>query len=204
MTTELVAGPFTNGHSANNGHAVVERDARPDTLPSRYLRYLPEIYWQDPFIGRFLRIFEDILSPIQDTVNRRAELFDPALAADEMLRFIATWVGASEFGELPVEQTRGLVRKAVTLNRWRGTKHGLRMALEVATGKRPYINEYSGGLVLGEDAVLGLNTSLQEGRALQVHILFDCDENEIDSKLAHAIIHRYKPAGAVYTVSFVS
>jgi phage tail-like protein len=204
VTAELIAGAYTNGHSAaNNGHALAPRDIS-DTLPSAYMRFLPEIYWDDPFIGRFLRIFEEILSPIQDKVNRRAEMFDPAIATEEMLRFIATWVGASEVGELPLEQTRGLVRKAVTLNRWRGTKRGLRMALEATTGKRPYINEYSGGLVLGEDAVLGMNTSLQEGRPLQVHVLFDCNEDEIDSKLVHDIIRRYKPAGAVYTVSFVS
>jgi hypothetical protein len=39
---------------------------------------------------------------------------------------------------------------------------------------------------------------------LQVHILFDCDEQEIDAALVHAIIRRYKPAGAEYSVSFVT
>jgi phage tail-like protein len=205
MTTEVLPLAYTNGASSNgNGFHPEEYDGLAATLPSAYLRYLPAIYWQDSFMGRFLRIFEDILSPLQGTVNRRSEHFDPAVATLPMLRFMSTWVGANELGELPEAELRALVRRAVTLNQLRGTKAGLRMALETIAGKRPYITEYSPGLVLGEDAVLGLNTSLETGRPLQVHILFDCDEAEIDSSLVHAIIRRYKPAGAEYTVSFVT
>lgn len=205
MTTEVLAQTYTNGASSNgNGFHPEDYDGLAATLPSAYLRYLPAIYWQDSFMGRFLRIFEDILSPLQATVNRRAEHFDPAVTTLPMLRFMASWVGANELGELPEEELRALVRRAVTLNQLRGTKTGLRMALETIAGKRPYITEYSPGLVLGEDAVLGLNTSLHTGRPLQVHILFDCDEQEIDAALVHAIIRRYKPAGAEYSVSFVT
>ncbi len=201
MTIDL-APPTTNGASSNGYHHLDE--APVDLQPSAYLRYLPAIYWQDSFIGRFLHIFEDILSPIQKDVSRRAMLFDPGLAPPEMLLFLANWVGATQFGELPDAELRGLVRKAITLNQMRGTKRGLRMALESITSKRPYITEYSPGLVLGEDAVLGLNTSLNEGVPLQIHILFDCQPEELDLSLVHAIIRNYKPAGAVYTVSFVT
>ncbi|MPZ49092.1 MAG: hypothetical protein GEU75_07290 [Dehalococcoidia bacterium] len=200
MTVELTVGQSTNGVSANGYHSA--EDAAVDLQPSAYLRYLPAVYLQDPFIGRFLRIFEDILSPIQKTVTRRAQLFDPAEATPTLLQFMAGWVGADEMGELPDARLRRLVREAVTLNQLRGTKRGLSLAIEVMTGKRPYITEYSPGLVLGEDAVLGLNTSLQEGAPLRLYVLFDCNEGDIDTPLAHAIIQRYKPAGAVYTLSF--
>ena len=202
MTTELVVGPTTNGHSAN-GHYPEGRGVA-DTLPSGYLRYLPAVYWDDPFMGRFLRIFEDILSPLQTTVNRRSEQFDASLAPPAMLQFLATWVGADEMGEFPEPKFRRLIKNAVRLHQLRGTKQGLKLALEVVTNKRPYITEYSPGLVLGEDAILGLNTSLQEGRPLQVHIVFDSPESEVDLPLVHDIIRRYKPAGTVYTVSFVT
>jgi phage tail-like protein len=202
MTSELLIGPTTNGASSNGYHPA--EDAAIEMEPSAYLRYLPAVYQQDPFMGRFLRIFEDILSPVQKTVSRRAALFDPAETTATLLQFMATWVGADELGELPEAQMRLLVRQAVTLNQLRGTKRGLRLALEVTTGKRPYITEYSPGLVLGEDAVLGLNTSLQDGAPLRFHVLFKCYENEIDTSLAHAIIRRYKPAGAVYTLSFIT
>lgn len=216
MTAEVVIGALTNGNGAGNGNGTyangnaasngyyVEGRGVADTLPSDYLKYLPALYWQDPFIGRFLRIFEDILSPIQLTVNRRAQQFDATVAPASMLQFLATWVGADEMGEFPEEQLRRLVRNAVKLHQLRGTKQGLRLALEVVTNKRPYINEYSPGLVLGGDAVLGLNTSLETGQPLQIHIVFDCREEEVNLGLVHDIIRRYKPAGAVYTVSFVT
>jgi phage tail-like protein len=202
VTAELVVGPTTNGHSANGQYP--EGRGVADTLPSGYLRYLPAIYWDDPFMGRFLRIFEDILSPLQGTVSRRSQQFDASLAPPAMLQFLASWVGADELGEFPETQVRRLVKNAVLLHQLRGTKRGLRLALEVVTNKRPYITEYSPGLVLGEDAVLGLNTSLQVGQPLQVHIVFDCPESEVNTALVHDIIRRYKPAGTVYTVSFVT
>jgi phage tail-like protein len=202
VTAELVIGPTTNGHSGNGFHPTGGSTA--DTLPSAYLRYLPAIYWDDAFIGRFLRIFEDILSPLQTTVDRRADQFDASLAPQMMLQFLATWVGADELGEFPETQLRRLVKNAVLLHQLRGTKDGLRLALEVVTNKRPYITEYSPGLVLGEDAVLGLNTSLQTGQPLQVHVVFNCRESEVNSTLVHDIIRRYKPAETVYTVSYVT
>ncbi|HEY7467295.1 MAG TPA: phage tail protein [Dehalococcoidia bacterium] len=202
MTAELIVGPTTNGHSTNGFYPNGGRAA--DTLPSAYLQYLPAIYWDDPFIGRFLRIFEDILSPLQTTVDNRSDQFDASLAPPTMLHFLATWVGADELGEFPEEQMRRLVKNAVLLHQLRGTKEGLRLALQVVTNRRPYITEYSPGLVLGEDAVLGLNTSLQTGQPLQVHIVFNCQESETNLALVHDIIRRYKPAGTVYTVSFVT
>ena len=203
MTAELVVGPTTNGHGTNGFHPNGGVRAA-DTLPSAYLRYLPAIYWDDPFIGRFLRIFEDILSPLQTTVDARANQFDASLAPPTMLHFLATWVGADELGEFPEEQLRRLVKNAVLLHQLRGTKEGLRLALQVVTNRRPYITEYSPGMVLGEDAVLGLNTSLEVGHPLQVHVVFNCQESEINSALVHAIIRRYKPAETVYTVSYVT
>jgi phage tail-like protein len=202
VTTELVVGATTNGHTANG--AYPEGRGVADTLPSGYLKYLPAIYWSDPFMGRFLRIFEDILSPLQATVNRRSEQFDPSLAPPLMLQLLSTWVGADEFGEFPETQMRRIIKNAVLLHRLRGTKQGLKLALEVVTNKRAYITEYSPGLVLGEDAILGLNTSLQTGQPLQVHVVFDCPESEVSIGLVHDIIRRYKPAGTVYTVAFVN
>ena len=198
MTTEVAHIPA----SSNGFHP--ETEGENDLLPSSYLRFLPAIYWTDSFMGRFLRIFEDILSPIQTSVSRRAEHFDPALATPAILDLMAAWVGADEMGDLTESQKRGFIRDAVSINQLRGTREGLRLALESMTGKRPYITEYSPGLVLGQDAVLGLNTSLREGVPLQIHIVFPCNENEMDSALVNAIIRRYKPAETVYTVSYVT
>ena len=201
MTAEVISTPPA---SLNGNGLHPEPEDAPELLASKYIQYLPSIYRQDSFMGRFLHIFEDILGPIQDTVNRRADYFDPAIATGELIDLMASWLGASDLANLPDMQKRRLLSNSVRLNQLRGTRQGLRLALETVTGKRPYITEYSSGLVLGEDAVLGLNTALGQGTPLQISVVFNCNENEIDSALVNATIQRYKPAETVYTVAFVN
>jgi phage tail-like protein len=145
---------------------MVRTDPEDPTLPSAYLRYLPALYWKDVFMGRFLRIFEDILSPVQNAVNRLPDQFDATTASPEMLDMLADWVGADAQPSMSDQGWRRSVRTGMLLHRMRGTKDGLRLAIELATGHRPLITEFSPGLVLGEDASLGHNTSLQAGAPL--------------------------------------
>jgi phage tail-like protein len=172
--------------------------------PSSYLQYLPALYWKDAFIGRFLRIFEDVLSPVQATVTGLPNQFDPAVTSPAMLGLVASWLGAPDQHALNDSSWRRLVKSSLLLHRWRGTKEGLRLALEITTGQRPFITEFSPGLVLGADAVMGLNTSLQGGLPLSFHVAFDCDESVIDPFIMAGTIQRYKPAHATWTVSFRS
>lgn len=170
--------------------------------PSSYLNYLPALYRKDPFIGRFLRIFEDVLSPIQRNVNGLPDQFDPAVSSSPMLELLARWVGEAKSDALPDERFRKLVKNALTLHQWRGTKRGVRLAVEIVTGKKAFITEYSPGLVLGDGASLGLNTSLQTGSAMSFNVALDCNSSEVDMTLLHATIRRHKPAHVLYTVSF--
>jgi phage tail-like protein len=174
----------------------------PREEPSTYLRYLPAIYQDDPFLGRFLRIFEEINSPIQAMVDTLPEWFDPRLAPPTMLERLASWVGAQWPARLPEPRWRQLVPYILFLHRWRGTKRGVRLALEVATGQAPLITEYAEGLVLGPDATLGLNTALKEGKALHFQVVFDCLPEEVDRTLVQCIIGAYKPAHVSYSVAF--
>ena len=171
---------------------------------SDYLRYLPALYWEDGFLGRFLSIFEDILTPIQVAVNGLPQQFDPALSSSPMLELLAGWVGADRLDGLDEKKWRRLIKAGLVLHGSRGTKKAMRMALEIMTGHRPFITEYSSGLVLGEDASLGLNTSLDSGAPLRFHVAFDCEASDVDTALVHTMIQRYKPAHVTYTVWYRS
>ena len=174
----------------------------PPEKPSTYLQYLPAIYQDDPFLGRFLRVFEDILSPVQGMVNTLPEVFDTHLAPSLMLERLASWAGAQKPARLPEQRWRQLARHSLWLHRWRGTKRGLRLALEVTTGQRPLVTEYTAGLVLGSDATLGLNTALEEGGALHFDVMFDCSPEAVDKGLVDDIIREYKPAHVSYSIRF--
>lgn len=175
----------------------------PGDEPSTYLRYLPAIYQNDPFLGRFLRIFEEIISPIQVMVDTLPERFDPRLAPPPMLERLASWVGGTQQpSRLPEPGWRQLVAHSLLLHRWRGTKRGVRAALEAATGRAPLIAECAEGLVLGPDATLGLNTALAVGKALHFQVVFDCAEEEVDRTLVQNIISAYKPAHVSHSVAF--
>jgi len=169
---------------------------------SSYLAYLPAIYRQDPFIGRFLRVFEEVLTPVQAMVNTLPERFDPDVTTGIMLDFLATWVGARRPPRLPEDRWRKAIKQSVWLYRWRGTRTGLAAALELLVGRRPLIAENTGGLALGEDAALGRNTTLDDIAAQHFTVTFECEEDEIDTALAHDIIQAYKPGPASYHISF--
>jgi phage tail-like protein len=181
--------------------AVVE-STQDYLLPSAYMRYLPALYWKDPFLGRFLRIFEDVLSPVQRNVNSLPDQFDPAVSSSPMLDLLAEWVGEVRPDALSERSFRKMVKNALLLHQWRGTKRGVRLAVEIVLGQKARITEYSPGLVLGSDSSLGLNTSLQQGSAMMFNVALDCDSADVDIAILHATIRRHKPAHVLYTVSF--
>jgi phage tail-like protein len=196
------AVPAGRGDGASPSEAVPAIDR---IAPSRLLQYLPAIYAGDPFIGRFLRIFEDLHMPLRQTAAALSRYFDPALAPDPMRGLLADWVGAEHgalAGRMAPEAWGRLIRESVELHRWRGTKRGLRRALELATGRAPLITDYGDGLVLSDDARLGTNTRLENGSPFEITVTFECEPDEIDAVLVDAIIRRHRPAHVTHAVAF--
>jgi phage tail-like protein len=198
-------GNGANGASAPSGGVAEPRTFRRPSDPSTLLQYLPAIYQNDPFVGRLLRIFEDVRRPVQRTVDALPTYFDPRVAPVELRRLLSSWVGAepragaNRLGDVAWGR---LIERELELHRWRGTKRGLRLALELATGHRPLITDYSTGLVLGSDASLGVNATLEVGQTLQLSVLFECESDEIDASMVDAIIRQHKPAHVAHSVTF--
>src|SRR5262249_7895712 len=123
--------------------------------PSSYLQYLPAPFHDDPFIGRFLRVFESVLSPIEQMVDALPHYFDPNLAPSQLLPWLAAWVGVELDENWPETRQRALVRSIADLYRWRGTRRGLREHLRLYAGHEPLIVESFSGMRVGQDGVLG-------------------------------------------------
>jgi phage tail-like protein len=173
-----------------------------EIAPSRLLEYLPASYRDDPLMGKFLLIFESILNPIENTVDNMALYFDPGLTPEDLLPWLASWVGLALDPSWPLERRRELVQNAAELYRWRGTRRGLSEYLRIYTGAVPEIIEYVPGMILDEKTQLGVNTVLgSSGTGHHFSVIIESTgARNIDSKVVRQIIESQKPAYTVYTL----
>jgi phage tail-like protein len=130
--------PSMNGHA---GPPRLRRRLPPDYKTSSYLQYLPPIYQDDPFAGRFLLIFESILDPLERVIDQIHHYFDPLLAPEPLLPWLASWVDLVLNEKWSLERRRALVRHAAELYRWRGTRRGISEYIRIYTGFVPVIDE---------------------------------------------------------------
>jgi len=126
-----------------------------------YVReHLPALYHEDPlvegsaeegdptaadFLERFVTLFEGVLSPLEDTVAASWQWTNPATAPASALPWLASWTGVPLPPEIPEEARRRLIAAGPELARWRGTRRGLELALELVT---------DGGVTRGDVIVL--------------------------------------------------
>ncbi len=146
---------------------------------SSYLQHLPQIFRTGggpggtQFLGRFLKIFEALLSGRDDArpegekvagLEERIAGFpayldplltpvddpdaEPALTS-EFLDYLARWVGLMLDQNWTLAQKREWQRRIVPLYKRRGTRDGLAEYLAMFIGNQASIDEPPGGFVLG-------------------------------------------------------
>jgi phage tail-like protein len=198
----------------NQGTGRRHQEMRPFQLYIRprslYLNFLPDLYRDIDFVGRFLAIFEQAFEPTVNTLDSLWAYLDPLTAPNAMLPFLSHWVGWSFQAPVAVERQRFLIRYAMQIYRWRGTRRGLRFFLHLATGlpldedrdeqhKHIGIHEnFSQGFVLGvatigEDATLGGNRPYHFTICLRPE-----GDYPIHEPLVRSIIEQEKPAFCTY------
>jgi phage tail-like protein len=101
---------------------------------SSYMEFLPVLYREVDLIGRFMKIFEQAYQPAIDSFNVLWANLDPLTAPKALLPFLAHWVAWEVDSVWNLHQQRRLIRRAVELYRWRGTRKGLRLYLHLYTG----------------------------------------------------------------------
>lgn len=115
------------------------------------LERLPEHMAEDPFLRRFLGIFQaqaDVLVHQLDTLDHVA---DPTVTSPEMVRFLGSWLGMLTIDPtMPVARQRALVRTAGRVLTVRGTATGLRRQLEALTGATVVVTDNGGIHAEGE------------------------------------------------------
>jgi phage tail-like protein len=192
--------PESNGHGPP---MVIEEE---EIAASSLLKYLPAIYSGDPFVGRFLRIFEDVLTPVQVMVDNQPYYFDPLTAPKDLLDWLAFWVDLDEGRDWPMPKRRALVTAAPVLYRMRGTKAGLKKHLGIYAGAAnlTLINERTNGFRLDPDSRLGVNTSIgvEREHVFTVTIAVP-DPDELDIDTLKSILDADKPIETSYILHVV-
>ncbi|GAB4144586.1 MAG: phage tail protein [Cyanobacteria bacterium J069] len=196
------------------GYQVFQIRLRP---PSPYLSFLPALYREVDFVGRFLAIIEQAFDPVVQTMDEVWAYLDPLTAPEALLPFLAHWIGWTIDPRWDTQQQRRLIRNAVTLYRWHGTRRGLRFYLHLYTGlpldeegvaeseKHIAIEEvFSCGFALGS-TTLGQDSMLGGGRPYHFNVTLRCDRPEqaaqLDESAIRAIIEQQKPAFGTYDLS---
>ena len=171
---------------------------------SSYLKYLPPIYSDSDFMGRFLMIFESIMGPVEGIVDSIAYYFDPHTTPEELLPWLSSWVNIVLDERWPAERRRRIVKSAVQLYRRRGTRRGLRDYLNAYVGVEPEIVENYGGLSLSGNAVLGWNTVLGSSshHTFSVTLRVE-DPAALNVEHLKSIIESEKPAHTAYELNII-
>lgn len=115
------------------------------------------------FLERFLASFEGFLTTLEDRIGAAHLLTDPSSVPEARLDWLGTWIGVAFDPALPQERRRAWLAAAPWLARLHGTKAGLQMALDIASGGAVR----SGAIVVLEDfrlrrtlaTLLGVNLS---------------------------------------------
>lgn len=94
-------------------------------VPAPMGQSLPAVYLDDDFTQRLTHALDQVLAPVLLTLDCMVYYFDPAICPEDMLHWIAGWVGLTVDDSWTPQQRREMVTNAVRLHRWRGTVRGL-------------------------------------------------------------------------------
>lgn len=178
---------------------------------SLYPQFLPAVYQEVDFIGRFLKIFEQSFEPTVNTFQAMWAYLDPLTAPEALLPFVSQWVGWKNEAAWSISQQRSLIRRALEIYKWRGTRKGLQFYLHLYTGLPMHDSTRSSyqqpiqiqgatrrGFVMGETA-LGAAAKLGGGRPFHFSVkLCPPADRRLDETLVRTIIEQEKPAVCTY------
>ena len=86
------------------------------------------------FLSRMLANFEGVMTTLEDRVAAAHVATDPATVPEPQLAWLGGWIGVAFDPVLPAARRRAWLAEAPRLARWHGTRRGLALALDVATG----------------------------------------------------------------------
>lgn len=91
---------------------------------------LPSIFLDD-FTERWLGAFDQVVAPVEVTLDCFTSYLDPDLSPSDFLAWVGSWLGATFDHDLPDSNRRALVRSIVDIYATRGTPDSIRQLIEL-------------------------------------------------------------------------
>jgi phage tail-like protein len=183
---------------------------------SRLFDYLPAIYREGEggALDALLGAFESVLlgsadaaadgSGLEQIIAGLASHFDPQLAPEPFLPWLAGWVAFAVGSDLDPDQKRYLLGRIVSYYPYRGTPKGLQSLLELFTFNigRAVVMDWEPDAQLGVHSTLGKDFYLEGGPpysfTVTLYLRGTPVERARQTKVASALIEAEKPAHTVY------
>jgi phage tail-like protein len=157
---------------------------------------LPGLYEDDDVAQRFCQGLDEVLAPVMVTLDNLDAYLDPRTAPEDLLPWLATWVGLAFDDAQTSERQRALVRAGAELHRWRGTVTGITGAVRVLFDVTPDVVE-PGGVSASLDPHAPFPGDA-DGELLVVVHLEDTGEDDLDR--LDAVVAAVKPAHVPHRV----
>lgn len=176
--------------------------ARPCDLPSPHplLETMPAVYRGDPLTQLLCSAFDDELAPVIATLDSLTAYLDPGTTPEDMLEWLAGWIGLSFDGHLDVSRKRELVVAGAALLPWRGTVRSIRAAVESVFNQEVQIVEPGGVVASGDPAA---EPPGDDAPLLIVRLISDAPDG-VDQRRLDAIVAAVKPAHLPHRVEVVT
>lgn len=151
---------------------------------------LPGVFRGDSFTQRWCAALDDVLAPIVATLDSFPAYLDPATAPEDLLPWLAGWMGIALDGHQSAERQRELVQIGVELLQWRGTARGIRAAVLALFDVDPELVE-SGGTTSSPQPGTALPGRDRPGLLVRLRVP---RPDEFDVRRLDALVDMAKPA----------
>lgn len=151
---------------------------------------LPGVFRGDSFTQRWCAALDEVLAPVVVTLDSFPAYLDPATAPDDLLPWLAGWMGIALDGHQSAERQRDLVQIGVELLQWRGTARGVRAAVQALFDVDPDLVE-SGGTATSAQPGTALPGSDRPDLLVRLRVP---NPDEFDVRRLDALVEMAKPA----------
>lgn len=161
---------------------------------------LPAVYQEeDPFAVRLAAAFDTELAPIIATLDNLSAYFDPRLAPEDFLGWLASWIALELDETWDLARRRAAMLAAVDIMRRRGTAAGLAEELRLATDGEVEVIE-NGGSAWSLDPASTMVGSPELALVVRVRL---ADPSQVDLDRLDRIVRSAKPAHVPHRIEVV-